>query len=317
MMTFAHYATFYLVQAKKQDNKTEERETGMSGENQYFIPVKENPEAELARLREQDRFITEVTGVFPPAISQERIQTMHRVLDIGCGPGEFCMRAAQRYPHLEVVGIDINPEMTRYAVGQAESREIPNAHFQVANALERLPFSDEAFEYITMRFTTGWIPRVKYAPFFHECERVLKKGGYFTSTEGEAPIAGISSPAIAQGFKWVSQVLNISGKAFNDGYTSIIPSHGNFLRSVGLSEIQRYAYVGDASFGTEYYDAMRQTILILFQLLQTTIVDALKVPEQHFRETFQQIQQEIDQEDFACMCYILSTTGKKPDVTLI
>lgn len=285
----------------------------MSEENSYFIPEKENPEAELARLVAQDRYITNLTGLFPPVIGPERIQAMRRVLDIGCGPGEWCLHIAAAYPHLEVVGVDINARMIAYAQGQAESRGIPNVLFQEGNALQEFPFANESFDYVTMRFTTGWIPRVKYSPFLHECERILKKGGYFTSTEGENPIIGISSPATAQGFKWVSQVLNATGKAFNDGYTSIIPSHANFLRGVGMVETTHHVYVGDASYGAAYYDPMRQTILILFQLLQSTIVNLLNVSEQHFLKIFQQIQYEIDQEDFACMSYILSTTGKKPD----
>src|SRR3989338_9483399 len=60
-----------------------------------------------------------------------------RVLDVGCGTGEFERMAMERFPQLSITGIDVAPQMI--AVARAKFAEAPRVSFQVAQA-EGLPF---------------------------------------------------------------------------------------------------------------------------------------------------------------------------------
>src|SRR3989442_10464417 len=75
---------------------------------------------EIVHLMEQHRILTEhLGGLFPEGFNSGNI---HNVLDIACGPGGWVLDMAWAYQEIQVVGIDNNPEMLRYAQAQAFSR---------------------------------------------------------------------------------------------------------------------------------------------------------------------------------------------------
>lgn len=69
------------------------------------------------------------------------IGTGMRVLDVGCGSGEFCMLAAAR--GAVVSGIDAAEGMVEIA-----RRRLPGADLRVG-AMERLPWDDDGFDLVT------------------------------------------------------------------------------------------------------------------------------------------------------------------------
>jgi SAM-dependent methyltransferase len=64
-----------------------------------------------------------------------------RVLDVGCGSGDFCALALARGARPS--GIDAAPEMIAIARGRA-----PEADLRVAS-MERMPYDDDAFDLVT------------------------------------------------------------------------------------------------------------------------------------------------------------------------
>jgi ubiquinone biosynthesis O-methyltransferase len=94
-----------------------------------------------------------------------------RVLDVGCGDGEFALELAKR--GAIVVGIDASPEM----VNAAKSRPKPqdtDISFQVAMA-EHVPFPAGQFDVVTAITTLCFVDNA--APVFQEIARVLRPGG--------------------------------------------------------------------------------------------------------------------------------------------
>jgi ubiquinone biosynthesis O-methyltransferase len=94
-----------------------------------------------------------------------------RVLDVGCGDGEFAVELANR--GATVVGIDASAEM----IEAARSRATPanaDVTFQVAVA-ERLPFQAGQFDVVTAITILCFVDDA--APVFREIARVLRPGG--------------------------------------------------------------------------------------------------------------------------------------------
>lgn len=94
-----------------------------------------------------------------------------RVLDAGCGSGNFTALLAER--GADVVGVDASEEMVSVARGGHGD----DAEFRRADLRERLPFDDATFDLVVSQLTLehieGW-----HAPV-REFHRVLIDGGRF------------------------------------------------------------------------------------------------------------------------------------------
>lgn len=94
-----------------------------------------------------------------------------KVLDIGCGPGEFSIIMAE--DGHEVTGVDITEEMLQQARANAEKYNV-QLDLKCMD-VHNLEFADNTFDIIISRNVT-W--NLKYPEiFFKECKRVLKDDG--------------------------------------------------------------------------------------------------------------------------------------------
>ncbi|HSO32786.1 MAG TPA: methyltransferase domain-containing protein [Labilithrix sp.] len=66
---------------------------------------------------------------------------VRRVLDVGSGPGKFCMVAAARAPRISFVGIEHRPPLVTVAQSLASRLGIANVTFSVGDAT-RMPWTD-------------------------------------------------------------------------------------------------------------------------------------------------------------------------------
>lgn len=100
-----------------------------------------------------------------------------KVLDMGCGVGDFCEAINFYRPDLEVYGIDISKK----AIEVAKTR-VKNAKFEVSDA-QKLPFKDSFFDAVLCFDLIEHIQFPQKA--LKEAYRVLKPGGIF---QGHIPI---------------------------------------------------------------------------------------------------------------------------------
>jgi ubiquinone/menaquinone biosynthesis C-methylase UbiE len=65
-------------------------------------------------------------ALFPDGVSSGGMS----VLEVGCGPGFYARRLAQRYPALRVLGIDRSSRLLAWAQSRASSDELVNCQFR-------------------------------------------------------------------------------------------------------------------------------------------------------------------------------------------
>jgi SAM-dependent methyltransferase len=94
-----------------------------------------------------------------------------RLLDAGCGTGNETVELLRQAPGLRIYGIDVSRDAVTIAVDRPETG---NATFY-CSVLERLPFPDAAFDYISSHEVIEHVENP--AVVLQELHRVLKPGG--------------------------------------------------------------------------------------------------------------------------------------------
>lgn len=127
--------------------------------------------------------------------SHANIQAGERVLDVGSGLGIDSFIAAHRTgPHGTVIGIDLSRKEVEHANRRAQSRDVKQLEFMVAD-MENIPLPDASVDVVISNGAFCLAPNKKKA--FAELFRVLRPGGRIsicTST--------IQSDKLQEGVKW-------------------------------------------------------------------------------------------------------------------
>ena len=101
-----------------------------------------------------------------------------RILDVGCGTGEFVQKLARLMPASEIHGLDLSRTMIDKARGKTR---YPNLRFDEGD-VEKLPYEDNSFDVITCSHSFHHYPDKEEA--VREMYRVLKTGGRLMIVDG-------------------------------------------------------------------------------------------------------------------------------------
>ncbi|MQA16968.1 MAG: methyltransferase domain-containing protein [Pseudonocardiaceae bacterium] len=98
-----------------------------------------------------------------------------RLLDLGCGSGDFTSQLAQRVPDGQVVGLDAEPSMLE----QARRIAGPNQSFVLgpAQRLAQLCGPSGPFDAVTSRAMLHWVPAADHPGVLGAAASVLRTGG--------------------------------------------------------------------------------------------------------------------------------------------
>jgi ubiquinone/menaquinone biosynthesis C-methylase UbiE len=109
-------------------------------------------------------------SLFPSGVSSQGTS----VLEVGCGPGFYARRLAQRYPELKVLGIDRSPRLVAWARWRASSQGLANCRFQQGDVECLSAFTEQVDAVISSRLLLVVADR---GAVIAEMFRVLKPGG--------------------------------------------------------------------------------------------------------------------------------------------
>lgn len=278
-------------------------------ENTYVLDAESA--TEMARLLNQERLMTQVVGGLFPERADD-LSDIYDILDIGCGPGGWVLDVAYSYSDIQVTGIDISRRMIEYARAHARVQHLDNAHFRVMDALKPLDFPDNTFNLINARFAVSFTPKTAWPAFLKECLRILRPGGIFRMTEGEADSS--TSLAYSELGTWIPTLLNKSGFTFSpDGRSvGIMVVMNRLLRDAGFENIQKMAHVIETAPELEGYSIWAENIKVTYQMLRPKLIEMGIVTPEEFERIYNTALLDMLADDFGAMSFYVTMWGHKP-----
>ncbi len=140
-----------------------------NGDDAYLFP---REAAEMDRLDIQHYGLREaLKGNY-----QAPIRAPARVLDVGCGTGQWGWDLCQEFPDCCVVGFDV-------ATGKPGGPA--NYRFVRGNLLQGLPFADDSFDFVHQRLLVPGVPLKQWGDVVGELARVACRGGWVELVEAD------------------------------------------------------------------------------------------------------------------------------------
>ncbi|MGE3979674.1 MAG: class I SAM-dependent methyltransferase [Nitrospira sp.] len=209
-------------------------------------------------------------------VSDARLRTGLRVLDLGSGTGYPALLAAQAVgANGSVVGIDLAEQMLKVAGQKAASLGLTNVTFR-AGDVTTLPFESASFDAVTSRFCLMFLPEIPKAAA--EIVRVLKPGSWVAAAVWSAPE---KNPSISLSMAAVKQVIDLPPTDPMAPSIFRLAQPGDFagmLERAGLIDITDQEFIGEWSYGStdEYYTSLME-IAAPIQNLMATLSEAQRL----------------------------------------
>jgi arsenite methyltransferase len=166
-----------------------------------------------------------------------------RLIELGCGPGFYSCRLAERFSDMSVTGVDRSESQVRWAQERAGELGLTNCRFRRIDALE-LSYPDAEFDIVLASRLFTILPEQNRA--VAEMYRVLRPGGRCFIAEPRY-VFRASIPLFAM---WLLAGLNQSRNGYREPYTATVFSARAFQnlfptqpwKSVQVWQEGRYQY---------------------------------------------------------------------------
>ncbi|RAQ97135.1 class I SAM-dependent methyltransferase [Thermogemmatispora tikiterensis] len=158
------------------------------------------------------------------------IKQPRRILDVGCGTGQWAFELAQQFPQAEVIGLDL--EQVKPSVSPP-----PNYRFVQGDILQGLPFESNSFDFVHQRLLVGAIPLAAWPGVVQELARVTAPGGWAELLEVGTALQDYlpSGPATQEINRLGAQLAALRGL---DTESIVLRSLGRYLEEAGLVNIR-------------------------------------------------------------------------------
>lgn len=266
----------------------------------------ESNQGEVVRLMRQHQGMTKyMGGLFPKGIEP----SIHRLLDIACGPGGWAVDVARQFPHAQVVGIDIDPAMIAAARNYALAESITNAAFLVMDA-RHLDFNEGEFDCINIRFAQSFLSQNTWKSLLEECFRLLAPGGSVIVTDYEFSVSTSSAESALTDL--LSQTLWKAKRSYSRHSFGITVLMRQILTEKGFVQLFPSAYVYDVSGGGDYSSGWLENFTAMFAHLFPFLLASGQFSEEELNHLFEQARAEMSLPDYCGALFVMSWVARKP-----
>jgi SAM-dependent methyltransferase len=149
-----------------------------------------------------------------------------RILDVGCGTGQWGFEMGRRFDAALVVGLDL-------VTGKPDAP--PRYRYVRGNSLQGLPFSSDQFDFVHQRFMVTALPLASWQAAVADLVRVTRPGGWVELVDGpwEADQPG---PAVKRILELGRPLLAALALDTTD---AVYRSLDGYLRGAGLTNVVR------------------------------------------------------------------------------
>jgi len=147
------------------------------------------------------------------------------ILDVGCGTGIWGSEMAQDFPEAQIVGIDLQE------VQRPDRPE--NYMFVQCNLLDGIPFPNNYFDFVHMRFLINAIPKAMWPTVIQTLFQVTRPGGTIELIEAGGDPYRPGGWACTRMYEAVIQVAAFRGIDPREMYNL-----GNHCKQAGFTQIQ-------------------------------------------------------------------------------
>lgn len=247
-------------------------------------------------------------GVLPEQPDSKNLQ---RVLDVGCGTGDWLIETAKTYPTSALlVGVDISEKMLEYARAQAEAQQVSDrVQFRAMDALRMLEFPADYFDLVNERLGASFLRKWDWPKLLDEFQRVTRPGGMIRLTECD--LTENNSPTLNRLYDVFLQALYNAGNFFTLDRRGVIDELANLLKRHGLQNVQTRMHLLDCRNGAPAWQPYYENVQHGFRTLLPFFRKWTRVPDD-YEMLYQQALSEMQQPDFVATWGLLTAWGNKP-----
>ncbi len=154
------------------------------------------------------------------------LESVARVLDVGCGTGQWGFDMCQQLPDAMVVGLDLVP-------GKRDGP--PRSHWVRGNVLAGLPFADGRFDFVHQRLLVSGVPVPAWPQVVADLVRVTRPGGWIELVEPRMTADG-AGPATE---RLNALALSLGAGLGLDMESRVFDSLDTYLHDAGLADVTR------------------------------------------------------------------------------
>jgi len=219
--------------------------------------------------------------------------------------------AAQTYPTMSLVGIDISQRMIEHTCVQAKAHQVNDrVEFHVMDALHALEFPVAFFDLVNARYSMSYLRTWDWPKILSGLLRVTCPGGIVRVTES-AVVPQSNSLALTQLFEILQRALFRAGHLFADASTGLTSQLARLLNQYGCEQVQTKVYTIESRAGTIEGQAFYENLMLFFQTIRPFLQKWGNIPN-NYEVIYQQALNEMQRPDFLAVGNILTVWGSKP-----